>query len=82
VGHTRKGVVTLSAISLISAIELQVKSLKLHASAFAVIGQFRWISLNVTTPIKRLNRLNANLKALSNQKRFLSWSNGCSGAAF
>jgi hypothetical protein len=37
----RCGVVTLSAISPISAIEQQAKWLKSHASAFAVIGQFR-----------------------------------------
>jgi hypothetical protein len=37
------GVVTFSAISLISAIEQQVKSLKPHAAAFAIIGQFRSI---------------------------------------
>jgi hypothetical protein len=37
------GVVTLSAISLISAIEQQAKSLKFHASAFAVIGESRSI---------------------------------------
>jgi hypothetical protein len=37
------GVVTLSAISLISAIEQQAKSLKSRASAFAVAGQFRSI---------------------------------------
>jgi hypothetical protein len=37
------GVVTLSAISLISAIEQQAKSLKFHASAFADIGEFRSI---------------------------------------
>jgi hypothetical protein len=36
-------VVTLSAISLISAIEQQAKSLKSHASACAVIGEFRSI---------------------------------------
>jgi hypothetical protein len=40
---THEGVVTLSAISLISAIEQQAKSLKSHASAFAAIGQFRSI---------------------------------------
>jgi hypothetical protein len=39
----RDGVVTLSAISLISAIEPQVKSLKSHALAFAIIDQFRSI---------------------------------------
>jgi hypothetical protein len=38
-----EGVVTLSAISLISAIEQQVKPLKSHASAFAAIGEFRSI---------------------------------------
>jgi hypothetical protein len=38
-----EGVVTLSAISLISAIEQQAKSLKPHASAFAVVGNLRSI---------------------------------------
>jgi hypothetical protein len=38
-----EGVVTLSAISLISVIEQQAKSLKSHASAFAVIGKFHSI---------------------------------------
>jgi putative DNA primase/helicase len=38
-----KGVVTSSEISLISAIEQQAKALKFHASAFAVIGEFRSI---------------------------------------
>jgi hypothetical protein len=37
------GVVTLRAINLISAIKQQAKSLKPHASAFAVIGEFRSI---------------------------------------
>jgi hypothetical protein len=37
----RGGLVTLRAISLISAIKQQAKSLKPHASAFAVIGEFR-----------------------------------------
>jgi hypothetical protein len=37
----QSGVVTLSAISLISAIKQQAKWLKYHASAFAVISQFR-----------------------------------------
>jgi hypothetical protein len=37
------GVVTSSAINLISAIEQQAKSLRSHASAFAVIGEFRSI---------------------------------------
>jgi hypothetical protein len=37
------GVVTLSAISLISAIELQAKSLKFHASAFAVVGKYETV---------------------------------------
>jgi hypothetical protein len=37
------GDVTLSAISLISAIEQQAKSLKSYASAFAVVGEFRSI---------------------------------------
>jgi hypothetical protein len=44
------GVVTLSAISRISAIEQQARSLKSHASAFAVVGKFRSICLNLTTP--------------------------------
>jgi hypothetical protein len=38
-----EGVVTLSAISLISAVEQQAKSLKSHDSVFAVVGQFRSI---------------------------------------
>jgi hypothetical protein len=37
------GIVTLSAISPISAIEQQAKWLKVHASVFAVIGEFRSI---------------------------------------
>jgi hypothetical protein len=37
------GVVTLSAISLISAIEQQAKSLKSLASALAVVGNLRSI---------------------------------------
>jgi hypothetical protein len=37
------GVATSSETSLISAIELQVKSSKSHASAFAVVGKFRSI---------------------------------------
>jgi hypothetical protein len=37
------GVVTLRAINQISAIKQQAKSLKPHASAFAVIGEFRSI---------------------------------------
>jgi hypothetical protein len=37
------GVVTLSETSLIFAIEQQAKSLKSHASAFAVVGEFRSI---------------------------------------
>jgi hypothetical protein len=40
---SNNGVVTLSEISLISAIEQQAKSLKSHTSAFAVIGEFRSI---------------------------------------
>jgi multidrug resistance efflux pump len=39
----RDGVVTLSAISLISAIDQQAKSLKSLASAFAVVGNLRSI---------------------------------------
>jgi hypothetical protein len=39
----QRGVVTLGENSLISAIEQQAKSLKSHASAFAVIGEFRSI---------------------------------------
>jgi hypothetical protein len=35
------GVVTLSAISLISAIEQQAKSLKSHATTLTVIGEYR-----------------------------------------
>jgi hypothetical protein len=43
-GHNRlHGVVTLSAISLIVAIEQQAMSLKSHASAFAVVGNLRSI---------------------------------------
>jgi hypothetical protein len=42
-GYQWRGIVTLSAISLISAIEQQAKWLKFHASTFAVIGQFRSI---------------------------------------
>jgi hypothetical protein len=38
-----RGVVTLSESSLILAIEQQAKSLKSHASAFAVIGESRSI---------------------------------------
>jgi hypothetical protein len=37
------GVVTLSAISQIQAIEQQAKWLKSHASAFAAVGEFRSI---------------------------------------
>jgi hypothetical protein len=37
------GVVTLSAISLISAIEQQAKSLKSHVSTLTFIGEFRSI---------------------------------------
>jgi hypothetical protein len=37
------GVVTLGEIRLILTIEQQAKSLKSHASAFAVIGEFRSI---------------------------------------
>jgi hypothetical protein len=38
-----RSVVTLRAISLISAIEQQTKSLKSHASALTFIGEFRSI---------------------------------------
>ena len=48
----REGVVTLSAISLISAMDQQAKSLISHASAFAIVGIFRSIRLNVATPSK------------------------------
>jgi hypothetical protein len=39
----REGVVTSSAISPISAIEQQAKSLKPHASTLTFIGEFRSI---------------------------------------
>jgi hypothetical protein len=51
-----QGVVTLGEISLISVIEQRAKSLKPHASAFAVIGQFCSTWLNVTTPVEGLSK--------------------------
>lgn len=50
------GVVTLSAISLILAIDQQAKWLKSRASVFAVIGKFRSIGLSATTPLEGLQR--------------------------
>jgi len=50
------GVVTLSAIGQILAIDQQAKSLKCRTSVFAVIGKFRSIGLSVTTPAEGLQR--------------------------
>ena len=41
--RTHGGVVTLSEISLILAIDQQAKSLKSHASALGLVGEFRSI---------------------------------------
>jgi hypothetical protein len=57
------GVVTLSESSLISAIERQAKWFKSHTSAFAVIGEFRSIWLDVTTPVPA--RLHQNVQDLA-----------------
>jgi len=58
------GVVTLSAISLISAIEQQAKWWEFYASALTFVGEFRSIGFNVTTPTGR-SRFNTTLHIYS-----------------